>query len=82
MANTTEKSWTWKQPGGSELKVVSNAEKGTIRVYNDRGVCVLDKKDLTPEQLKIIEQQFLNVVTKKPVFKPKENVAGFDPMVA
>ena len=71
MTNSTERTWTWKQAGGTELKVVSNAEKGTIHVYNSNGECVLEKKNLTPDQLKIIEQQFLNVVTKTGVGQKK-----------
>lgn len=82
MASEKKRTWTWKQAGGSKLKVVSNIEKGTIQVYTENGECVLEKKNLTPEQVKLIEQQFLSVVTKKPVQKQNSTYNKFDPMVA
>jgi hypothetical protein len=82
MTSEKKRTWTWKQAGGSNLKVVSNIEKGTIQVYTKNGECVLEKKNLTPEQVKLIEQQFLSVVTKKPAQIQDSTYTKFDPMVA
>jgi hypothetical protein len=56
------RTWNWKQADGSTLKVVSNPDKGTIVVYNGDGKVVLEKKNLSSQQVKIIEQHFLNIV--------------------
>lgn len=80
MKAPNEKTWNWKQAGGSSLKVVSNPEKGTITVYDGEGKIVLEKKNLSPEQVKIIEQHFLHVVTNKKQTYVK-NTPKYDPMV-
>ncbi|MBS3778499.1 MAG: hypothetical protein KGY50_04325 [Candidatus Thermoplasmatota archaeon] len=81
MKTSNEKTWNWKQANGSTLKVVSNPSKGTITVYNSEGQVVLEKKNLSPEQMKIIEQHFLKVVTKKKQTYTK-NTPKFDPMIS
>jgi len=82
MTNSKTRIWTWKQAGGSKLKVVSNIKKGIIQVFTENGDCVLEKKNLTPDQVKLIEQQFLSVVTKKPINNQYHQKDSFDPMVA
>jgi hypothetical protein len=81
MKTSNEKTWNWKQANGSTLKVVSNPAKGKITVYNSDGQVVLEKKNLSPEQIKLIEKQFLNVVTKKKQTYTK-NAPKFDPMIS
>jgi hypothetical protein len=81
MKTSNERTWNWKQADGSTFKVVSNREKGTIVVYNSEGQTVLEKKNLSPEQVKIIEQHFLNVVTRKKQTYVK-NAPKFDPMIS
>lgn len=81
MKTSNERTWNWKQADGSTFKVVSNPDKGTIVVYNGDGKVVLEKKNLSPQQVKIIEQHFLNVVTRKKQTYVK-NAPKYDPMVA
>ena len=81
MKTSNERTWNWKQADGSIFKVVSNPDKGTIVVYNGDGKVVLEKKNLSSEQVKIIEQHFLNVVTSKKQTYVK-NAPKYDPMVA
>ena len=54
--------WVWLQPGNKIWKVISNYEKGTIIVYNEKGEILLEKRGLTREIITIIETNFLNVV--------------------
>jgi len=61
----TENIWAWLQSKGNILKVVSNAKKGTIKVYNEKGKIVIKKTNLTKEQVKIVEESFLSFVAKK-----------------
>jgi len=82
MTSSKTRVWNWKQADGSYLKVVSNLGKGTISVFDKTGKCVLEKKNLTPEQVKLIEQHFLTVVTQNPVNPAPKNPSSFDPMVA
>lgn len=81
MDETEKRTWNWTQANGTSLKVISNPKKGTIIVYNGEGQVVLEKKNLSPEQVKLIEQHFLNVVTKKKQTYVK-NTPDYDPMVA
>jgi len=81
MKTSNERTWNWKQADGSKLKVISNTKKGTIKVYNNKGEIVLEKKNLTPQQVKIIEQHFLNIVTTKKQFSHKRK-PDFDPMIS
>ena len=81
MKTANERTWNWKQANGTVLKVVSNPKKGTITVFNDRGQIVLEKKNLSPEQVKIIEQHFLNLVTRKKQMSTKK-APDFDPMIS
>jgi hypothetical protein len=54
--------WVWLQPGNKIWKVISDYEKGTIIVYNEKGEILLEKRGLTREIITIIETNFLNVV--------------------
>ena len=81
MKAKNERTWNWKQADGSILKVVSNYKKGTITVINDKGNILLKKENLSVEQIKIIENHFLNVVTKKNQSYVR-NTPKFDPMIS
>lgn len=59
-----EKVWHWKQANGSILKVISNKDKGYIKVLNEKGMVVFERENLSHQQLKIVEEAFLSVVTK------------------
>ena len=54
--------WVWLQPGNKMWKVISDNEKGTIIVYNEKGEILLEKRGLTKEIISVIETNFLNVV--------------------
>ncbi|UCE72984.1 MAG: hypothetical protein JSV56_08065 [Methanomassiliicoccales archaeon] len=54
--------WVWLQPGNKIWKVISDYEKGTIIVYNEKGEILLEKRGLTREIISIIESNFLDVV--------------------
>ncbi len=81
MKNSNERIWSWKQADGSLLKVVSNYKKGTITVINNRGKILLKKEDLSFEQIKIIEEHFLDIVTKEQREYIKQ-APKFDPMIS
>lgn len=78
-----EKIWSWKFPSGKVYKVVSSPEKGTIMVYNPKGDVVQENKDMTPEQIKLIEENFLGTTTyetnqmKYPVESEEEKVRQY-----
>lgn len=56
-----EKTWAWQFPGGKMYRVVSNPEEGTINVYNPKGEMIQENKDLTPEGVQMVEQNFLRI---------------------
>lgn len=58
-----EKIWTWQMPNGKLFKVVTNPEKGTIRVYDPAGELVLLDDTLSRAAVSFVEKNFLEVVT-------------------
>ena len=58
-------TWNWKQPSGKTYKVVSDYEKGIIRVYDDKGNLIMEKKNLSKEAIQVVEENFLGIVTKE-----------------
>ncbi len=54
--------WAWIQPVDRVWKVVSDAEKGTLCVYDEKSELVLEHKGMSKEQLSLIEQNFLKIV--------------------
>jgi len=65
MSEENEKIWSWIQSGGNKLKVISNRKKGSIKVINEDGKIILHEKNLTSEQLKLIEENFIKRVCNK-----------------
>ena len=57
--------WVWVQPGYRIWKVISNYQNGTIRVYNENGDVILDKRGLTREVISIIEANFFDKVATR-----------------
>lgn len=53
--------WAWLRPGDRIWKVVSDYEKGTICVYDEKGNVILEKKGLTKAAVEMVEKSFLNV---------------------
>ena len=83
MSAEKERVWYWKQSKGNKLKVISNRAKGTLKVFNEKGKLIFERKDLTEKQLKIVEENFLAVVTNKIKNMGKSLYRDdFDPMIA
>jgi len=57
--------WAWMQPADRVWKVVSDSEKGTILVYNEKSDLILEKKGLSKEAVSLIEKHFLEVVATR-----------------
>jgi len=80
-----ETVWNWLQAKGKMFKVISNPNKGTIEVINDKGETLIRKTNMSKKQVELVEKNFLNIVAKrindnnKTVFrKPGDS---FDPMI-
>ena len=70
------------QKKGKILKIVSIPNKGTIRVYNEKGELVLKKINLTKEQVEALEDSFLGFIIKKlNTINRKSKRETYDPMV-
>jgi hypothetical protein len=70
------KEWKWKQVSGEILTIVTDEEKGTIDAINEQGENVLHRDRLQSEDLKIIEENFLDIVAETSKYK------DFNPMYA
>ncbi len=57
--------WAWMQPVDKIWKVVSDAEKGTILVYNEKSDLIMEKKGLSVESVSLIEKYFLEIVATR-----------------
>jgi len=57
--------WIWLQPGNKAWKVISDYEKGIIRVYNEKGEIILEKRGLSRAVISIVEANFLSMVATK-----------------
>jgi hypothetical protein len=68
--------WAWLRPGDRIWKVVSDHEKGTIQVFNEKGELILEKTNLTREAIAMVEKNFLDLaatnVDKKEADSDKE----------
>lgn len=54
--------WAWVQPVGRIWKIVSDNEKGTLCVYNEKDELIMEHKGMRKEELSFIEQNFLQIV--------------------
>ncbi len=57
--------WAWIQPVDKLWKVVSDPEKGTIHVFDERSDLIMEKKGLSPEAVALIERHFLEIVATR-----------------
>ncbi len=57
--------WAWIQPVDKLWKVVSDPEKGTILVFDERSDLIMEKKGLSPESVALIEKHFLEIVATR-----------------
>ena len=80
-----ENIWAWLQAKGRIYKVISNTQTGTIKVYDEKGNMVMEKKNLSSKQVEIVEESFLSVVVKRlnsePTSEKKYPQERFDPMI-
>ncbi len=54
--------WAWIQPVDRIWKVVTDAEKGMLCVYNEKSELIVEHKGMTKEEVSFIEQNFLDIV--------------------
>jgi len=54
--------WAWIQPVDRVWKVVSDTEKGTLCVYDEKSELILEHIGMSKEELYLIEQNFLKIV--------------------
>ena len=81
-ASKSKRVWIWKQLQGRFFKIISDPKKGYIQVFNEKNELVLKKENLTEYQVKLIEENFLNVVVNNSAAKRSSSTDSFDPMVA
>ncbi|PWB52593.1 MAG: hypothetical protein C3F06_08555 [Candidatus Methanoperedenaceae archaeon] len=56
--------WAWIQPVDRIWKVISDTEKGTLCVYNEKSELIMEQKGMTKEEVSFIEENFLQIVAK------------------
>ncbi|MCX9085840.1 MAG: hypothetical protein OIN87_13690 [Candidatus Methanoperedens sp.] len=54
--------WAWIQPVDRIWKVISDQEKGTLQVYDEKSELVMESKGLSKEEISFIETNFLQIV--------------------
>ncbi len=54
--------WAWIQPVDRIWKVVSDSDKGTLFVYNEKNELIMNRKGMTREEISFVEDNFLKVV--------------------
>jgi len=54
--------WAWIQPVDRIWKVISDTEKGTLHVYNEKSELIMEQKGMTKEEVAFIEDNFLRIV--------------------
>jgi hypothetical protein len=82
---TSEHIWAWLQTKGKIFKVISDPERGTIEVINEKGEILIRKTNLSKRQVETVEKNFLLHIAKRlngrePV-RTTENKDTFDPMI-
>lgn len=70
------------RPRGKIFRLVSNTNRGTIKVYDNKGKMILEKRNLSKRQIELVEKGFLNIVAKKlDQVQAEPSIDGFDPMI-
>ena len=54
--------WAWVQPVDRIWKVISDDEKGTLYVYNEKSELVMERKGMSKQEISFIEDNFLQSV--------------------
>jgi hypothetical protein len=55
--------FAWVQPVDRVWKVVTDSEKGIIKIYNERDELISEQKNLEKDAVHLIEENFLKIVT-------------------
>lgn len=54
--------WAWLQPDNRIWKIVSDNEKGTLCVYNEKSELIMERKGMSKGEVSFLEQYFLQKV--------------------
>jgi hypothetical protein len=54
--------WAWIQPVDRIWKVISDDEKGSLFVYNEKGELVMERNGMSKQEISFIEENFLQIV--------------------
>lgn len=54
--------WAWIQPVDRIWKVISDVEKGSLYVYNEKSELIMERKGMSKEEISFIENNFLQIV--------------------
>jgi hypothetical protein len=57
--------WAWVQLVDRIWKVVTDPDKGMIRIYNEKDELISEQKGLEKGAVHLIEENFLNIVATK-----------------
>lgn len=57
--------WAWVQPENRIWKVVTDFDKGMIKIFNEKGILISEKNNLENDAIYLIEENFLKVVAIK-----------------
>jgi hypothetical protein len=83
---TSEHVWAWLQTKGKIFKIISNPERGTIEVINEKGEILIRKTNLSKRQVETVEKNFLHFLAKKSngrnIRTSSKDTDSFDPMIS
>ena len=72
MVTSNMSIWAWTQPVDRIWKVISDPEKGTIVIYNEKDELISEQKNLEKDDILLIEEYFLKIVATKLTYKDSE----------
>jgi hypothetical protein len=61
--------WLWAQPMDRIWKVVTDSEKGMVKIYDEKYDVVFEKKNLEKTAVCLIEENFFEIVAEKVIFE-------------
>jgi hypothetical protein len=70
--------WAWIQPVDRVWKVVTDSDKGMIKIYNEKDVLISEKRDLEKDAIYLIEETFLKIVATKLVSEDGKIMQNID----
>lgn len=57
--------WAWVQPVDRIWKVVTDSEKGIIKICNEKNELIFEQKDIGKGEVIMIEENFLQIVATR-----------------